>query len=390
LWRREPYRLLFPLGIALAWAGVLHWLLLAVGVFTEYRSIFHSLAQIEGFMTCFASGFLFTFVPRRTGTRPPAAWQMALAMACPIAIVALAWTERWALSQLCWLLLLGNLIGFLVSRVRGLSSARSIPSFIWVPMSVAMSVIATVLAAIGASRGPEEMWLHDVGRGMILQGLFTGLVVGIGGMLIPVITRGAAFPDPGAAASRQRLFHLVLSLAFFASFRLEAWTSVPLGFGLRALIVSWALFSAARVWRPPSLPGVHRWMVWIAAWLLPLGYACVALLPAYRRAGLHVIFIGCFATMAFAVSLHVVASHSGRMDLLQGRSLRLESLALLLALALLCRLLVELDPVHFYRWLAAAAFSFLVATLVWASIVLAALSRPFVHVGSSSSAMSGR
>jgi uncharacterized protein involved in response to NO len=103
LWRGEPYRLLFPLGISPAWAGVLHWLLLAVGVFTEYRSIFHSLAQIEGFMSCFASGFLFTFVPRRTGTRPPSTWQMALAVACPIAIVAFAWTERWALSLLFWL-----------------------------------------------------------------------------------------------------------------------------------------------------------------------------------------------------------------------------------------------------------------------------------------------
>jgi len=74
LWRREPYRILFPLGVVLAWAGVLHWLLLALGIAGEYRSIFHSMAQIQGFIVCFAIGFLFTMIPRRTGTDAPAPW----------------------------------------------------------------------------------------------------------------------------------------------------------------------------------------------------------------------------------------------------------------------------------------------------------------------------
>ena len=86
VWRREPYRLLFPLGVVLAWTGVLHWLLLATGVIAEYRSIFHAFAQIEGFMTCFAVGFLFTLIPRRTSTAEPAAWQMAVAMVAPVVI----------------------------------------------------------------------------------------------------------------------------------------------------------------------------------------------------------------------------------------------------------------------------------------------------------------
>ena len=71
LWRREPYRLLFPLGIVLSWTGVLPWLLFAIGVTDEYRSIFHSMAQVQGFLACFAVGFLFTMIPRRTGTAAP-------------------------------------------------------------------------------------------------------------------------------------------------------------------------------------------------------------------------------------------------------------------------------------------------------------------------------
>src|SRR5438270_8227167 len=96
-WRREPYRVLFPLGVLLAWAGVLHWLLFALGMTEEYRSIFHSMAQIQGFIACFAVGFLFTMIPRRTGTAAPAPWQMAVAIGAPIATVVCAWFERFAI-----------------------------------------------------------------------------------------------------------------------------------------------------------------------------------------------------------------------------------------------------------------------------------------------------
>ena len=71
--RREPYLLFFPLGILLSWTGVGHWLLYALGVIGDYRPIFHSMVQIQGFMMCFAVGFLFTMIPRRTGTDPPSA-----------------------------------------------------------------------------------------------------------------------------------------------------------------------------------------------------------------------------------------------------------------------------------------------------------------------------
>jgi hypothetical protein len=35
-WRREPYRMFFPLGLILAWAGILHWLLHAAGFLPNY------------------------------------------------------------------------------------------------------------------------------------------------------------------------------------------------------------------------------------------------------------------------------------------------------------------------------------------------------------------
>src|SRR3712207_6823174 len=82
--RSEPYRLLFPLGFVLAWAGVLHFLLLGVGWGAAYRPIFHAMAQIQGTFTCFALGFLLTFVPRRTSTFPASRLELFFACAGPI------------------------------------------------------------------------------------------------------------------------------------------------------------------------------------------------------------------------------------------------------------------------------------------------------------------
>ena len=49
-WRREPYRLFFPLGLLLGWCGVLHWLLYGTGVLADYRPVFHAIAQVQGFL----------------------------------------------------------------------------------------------------------------------------------------------------------------------------------------------------------------------------------------------------------------------------------------------------------------------------------------------------
>ena len=376
-WRREPYRVLFPLGVLLAWTGVLHWLLLATGVIGEYRSIFHAFAQIEGFMTCFATGFLFTLIPRRTGTAPPAGWQLAVAVAAPVAVTALAWFEKWALSQVPWLLLLAMLIQFAISRFRAPGAGLRVPnSFVWVVLALLMGVGGSILAGVGAALGEEMFWLHEAGRAIVLQGMFSALVLGIGGMLLPVITRGVP-PLTGAAGSgRAKVLHLCAGLAFVATFFVEVLVSARLGFSLRAAIVLATLLASAELWRLPTVPGLHRRLIWLAAWCLPLGYACVAAFPAYPKAGLHVVFIGCFALLALSISVHVALSHGGAPRLLEGRPWPIALLGTLLAAALAFRVLVNLDAAHPYRWLGAAAASFLAATLVWALFLFSALRAP--------------
>src|SRR2546423_1818614 len=191
-WRRDPYLLLFPLGALLAWAGVLPWLLFSLGATRlylpmfeaiGYRAAFHPVAQVEGFLTCFAVGFLYTFIPRRTGTGPPAWWQMMVALAAPVAAVVFAWFGWWLAAQAAWL------------------------------------------------------------------------------------------PLP----------------------------AVPVGFAPRGLGP-----------RRPRPRGLHRRVARWSVWMLPAGYLWVTVAPEYRRAGLHLVFLGCFTVLVLAVSTQVALSHRER------------------------------------------------------------------------------
>jgi uncharacterized protein involved in response to NO len=373
-WQRDPYRLFFPLGLVLAWAGVLHWLLHAVGVLESYRAVFHSIAQIQGFMTCFAVGFLFTFIPRRTGTPPPSSWQLAAGALSPMLAVAAAWTDRWALSQASWLVGVAMMIQFALRRVATPGVGQRLPPvFLWVPLALIAGAAGAALVAVASMLGVGEApgaW--QLGRGLVLQGLVTGLVVGVGGTMLPALTRGegpgAGRPVGGGGAW---LLQLAAALLFFASFPVEVGGSPRLGFALRAG-ASWvALAIPARLWRPPSVPGLHRRLIWLAAWLVPAGYALVAVVPGLRAAALHVVFIGGFALLALSVSLHVLLSHGGRPELLSGSPWAVRAMGGLLLSSAVLRFLVELDPPRLRLWLGASSACFLAATTAWALLALA-------------------
>ena len=118
---------------------------------------------------------------------------MAVVIAAPIATTACAWLERWALAQVFWLSLLALIAAFALRRFR----PGDIPdSFVWVFAALASGMAGAVLAGYGAAT--EAMWLHDVGRGLVLQGTMSALVIGVGGFLLPAITRG----EPPARPSR--------------------------------------------------------------------------------------------------------------------------------------------------------------------------------------------
>jgi hypothetical protein len=359
--RREPYRLLFPLGAVLAGTGVVPWVAFSLRLtqpsspvfqLVGFRAIFHPLVEVEAVLGCFATGFLFTSIPRWTGSLPPSRWQLGLALSAPLAIVACAALNRWGTAQLFWLALLAMASEFTLRRIAAARLLR--PRAIWVAAGLAMGVAGALLAGLRDALPAQGPLIYDLGRDLLLQGCFTGLVLG---------TASAVARVPAAEGEPARTAELVLhglgALALVGSFWLGAYVSQPLAFAARAAVTLAAVLGPIR-WS--GLPrGLRRGMMRMALLLLPVGNAWLALWPAHRRAGLHVIYLGCFATLAMVLT--------GSMD--EKHLVRSDELALaggLLAFSLATRILLELDPRDFYLWLGMASISFLFAAPLWAAL----------------------
>lgn len=374
-WRREPYRFLFPLGAALAVVAVLPFPLRGAG--GGSLGLFHSVAQILGFLTCFVVAFLFTYVPRRTHTPGPDGWEMTVAVAIPPAAVAAAWVNAGEMPYVLWLGLVVVAIGFTVTRLRAASARGAPPSvLVWIPLSLAAGAVGAVLAASArllSGGGAPPAW--TIGRGLLVQGLVAGLVLGVGGLLVPQLASGEEEPATADPARRRRrvVAHALAAAAFFASFPLEVLVNVRLGIALRAAVATGVLV-AARVHRRPTLPGVQRWLVWLAAWLVPLGFWIGALFPRQRAAALHVVFVGGFSQLVLAVAAHVALSRGGA-GRRSASPLALRAMAVLLAGAFAARILAGLDLRHVAGWLSAAGLAFTAAVVSWAVVVVPALLR---------------
>lgn len=339
--RRETYRLFFPLGALLAWVGVLPWLFFALRLrriyeplnsVLAYRSFLHPLAELEGFLTCFAVGVLFTVL-----SPPPSAWQIGIAIAAPIASAALAAVGRWQLAQAVWLALLALVLEFSLRRARRPDPA----SLLWIAAGLLMGAAGTALAEAARIDGWE--WLSELGRDLVMQGMFAGLAVGLGRLLRE------------DERSRWPLHALGAGLVI-ASFWVGALFRPHLGFALRALV----LIAVARPLLPPWEFGprnLRRGFAHWALWLLAAGNAWIAIAPQVRRAGLHVVFLGCFACLLFAGFTKV-----------RPLPTRLAAASALLALSMLGRVMVELDPTSFHLWMGISSTSFLAGSVVCALV----------------------
>lgn len=378
-WRREPYTVFFPLGIVLSWTGVGHWLVYAMGGSLQYRAIFHSMAQVEGFLLCFAVGFLFTMIPRRTGSAPPSALETVVCMVAPVTTVIAAWYESWMLSQVGWLVVCSVLVTFVLRRFLSVTSMRRPPnSFVWIPVAFLMGLVGALLTGGYAAFGEQSMWLHEVGRGLLLQGVFISLILGVGGLALPMMTRGVAPPDTTDTTKDRlaRLGHLAAAAVLVASFFVQVLVSVPTAMAMRAAVIIAVLLAGPQLYKLPLPEGWNRRAVWAAGWLLPTGYVLAAIFPAQFQAGLHVSFIGGFALLTLAVSTHVVLGHCGYDPMLKGRPWQVAAIAGFTLAAMVARVIMEFDYLHRLHWMACAAVFFLAATGLWAAFLVPKTLRP--------------
>jgi len=355
--RSEPFRIFFPLGVVLAWVGIGHWLLYVTGLTATYSCLFHGLVQMQAFMMSFAVGFLLTALPRRTQTPPAAPIEMAAMAGALIVITGAAAAEHWEVAEIGYAGLFVLLIQFALRRFLGRAAGRRPPAaFVLIPLAVLHGLGGAALIAAGAATDGLG-WTMGFGRLLVEQGVFLCLAVGIGGLVLPLMGGAEPPPDLGSAPREywKALGYAAAGAMIFASFLFEQIGFERGGPLFRAMVVAIGLGLGGGAWRPPGKPGVHRKLVWLSVWLMPVGLIVSALWPDYRVPALHILFIGGFSLMAFGVATHVALSHLNMEHLALGRPRAVIVLGVSFLVALCARLAADASNTYFVHlgWAAA-------------------------------------
>jgi uncharacterized protein involved in response to NO len=368
--RKEPFRIFFPLAFVIGAAGVVHWVLLAGGAIDLYLAQFHAVSQMQGFMLALACGFLLTALPKRTQTAPASWIEIGALLVLVPAVSLAALFDSLAAAETAYALALLVVAQFAVRRFAARSAGRRPPaSFTIVPVGLLAGLGGAALI-IAATRGAPG-WTMVLGRSLVLEGVFSCLVLGIGAFFFSLALRGEAPPDLTFAPRDviRGAAYALAGLVSIGSLFLQDLVDVRAGLLLRAAVFV-GVFVSASAHRLPSRPGLNRRLIWLAVWAIPLGLVAAAIVPAHRIAAMHVAYVGGFGLLALTVATHVALGHTGFDAQQSGRPWPVAVFGALFVVAAGMRATAVTMPDVYFAWLGVAASIWLAGAVVWAAYLL--------------------
>jgi uncharacterized protein involved in response to NO len=380
--RAEPYRILFPLGLACAAIGIGIWIpFYFLPQVVAYPGQAHAALQIQGFLLCFILGFLLTMLPKVMGVRHLGRAQSILFPAGIVAASVCAWINapHSALAaQAVHLFLIGNFLFFIASRWphhKGSPPA----TFIFIPLAFAADTVGTVLRILISLDSMEAGFLRFASL-LQFQAFPLLLILGIGGFLLPKLF-GNAVVNPAALRDQQGnplYVPLAMGAILLGSFALEAAASafgsgtlvLRLAYALRAAVWGWFTLGQLRltgiVRKLPAYLEAAR----LSLLSMGLGMAMPVIFPAYLLAWEHVIFITGFLWLTLSVAARVLASHGGRPGMLDQHRKKSLAYGCLIAIAMVSRVATDIWTGGHWMHLALASAFALIALGLWARIYL--------------------
>ena len=372
----EPYRLFFPLGALYAIAGTALWTASAFG-WPPYPATLHRMLMIEGFELAFVAGFLLTAIPGLTHSEKarPAEVAAGLGALALFGVLAVAGLHTWA--HVAAAAVIGVLV---VAALRRLPRATLAPpvEFVFIALGLCFGLAGTVILALDPA-GQLLPHLPRLGDRLLSLGMVLSLVLGVGGLLVPTFS-GMRDPleIPLIARPHERgprfVFYAAVMGGLLAAFALEI-AQLPLAGAIVRALAGTAIL--VMVWKLPRGPGrgdLSAYAMWGAGVMTLLGLWLLVLLPARPMAGLHVLFIGGYGLLTFAIGTRVVVAH-GRHGLTAEPQVFGPLAAAFVAGALLLRVAAEHFggiAIHLYGW---AGGAWTLAWIAWAAGALPRIAR---------------
>lgn len=369
---REPYRLFFPLGLFMAVAGTLPWILLRFGMLSAYPVVFHSRVMFQGFLMSFISGFLMTAAPRMSGTedcRPSEAGVVLLLLFTPLFVGGDA-----KLSAVFFSAHVAFLLFFILRRLLR-RRQNPPPSFIFVPVGLVIALAGGLLLVFSEALAPE--W-GQLGKLWVFQAFVLNLIIGLGSRLIPVLSRAPGALSPMQAGRTGWTRALPVLILFNLSFVLEIFVEKRIGVGLRALVLTWAVVTSLRLLAPMKPWTFLGFALRAASILLFAPYYGMLLFPGAEIHWLHLTYIGGLGLMTLMVAVRVTLAHGGAGFEKEAWSPGLAAAAALFLVAAFVRALVPIGwPIDSLNAFAAAACCWIVGLSFWWMTLGRHLRHPF-------------
>lgn len=291
-----PYQIFFPVGILAALMGVGVWLLQSQGFQTPMMWI-HSRLMLGGFLWSFVIGFLMTAVPRMSGTESASGGEKIFALLLIVAQMGMAFVfdPHWFYGTNALLILF--LISFGLRRI--LKMTKTLPIF-FSNMGLAMVLALAGCYCYAISYSALGLWLYYVGPLLLL-------VLGIGTRFFAFLSGLPSELESSSDKKLKILFHVLgISVALGLVF-------LGLGSALAALFLALVtliyILVIWKIFRTSARPSALKYAVRVVAFLIPTCFLLCWLWPDFSIAWCHILFIGCFSLMTFAVATRVTLAH---------------------------------------------------------------------------------
>lgn len=366
----EPYRLLFPAGLAFGILGVSLWPLFYSGWLNlPYPVPHHANLMIQCFFGSFVFGFLGTAMPRMLDTRG-LTWREVATILVLLAGTAgshVLGKSLWGHG--CFFLLLVMFPAFMARRFRERRDTPP-PGFVLVLLGWASALFGTAVLLV-LQITPLPAFPVRFGQLLLYQGFLLFPILGIGAFLFP---RFFGLPNrqnfdetltlPPGWFSRAAIA-LVCGLVVLAGFALEAAGFIQYGPLLRLLAMAVYLSQEVPFYRTFRKHGTLGLSLALALGLLLAGKACLAIFPHYFKAMEHIVFMGGFGLLTFTVAARVILGHGGQSHRFKARFPSLLIVLVLVVASLLTRISGDVFPKVMISHQVYAALIWITGALVW-------------------------
>lgn len=365
----DPYKLFFPLGLALGFAGIAIWPLTYFGLVGGYWGLSHAFLQSEGFLFCFIAGFLLTALPRFTGTENPTFPAQLLMAICVLAGAVALEIHHYQIAHVMFFVAYVTFAVLLAKRF--LARDRQPPdTFSLIGYGVLAGFLGAFFNVLTAFE-IAPLGLPTAGKRLLTEGMTLLLVLGVGGFLGPrllgfetlsLVQIGGVTTKP--KLPRRRLYAVAGAIILISILceHLLAWEWMN---PVRALVATIVIGITLEPWRFPRARTTLAWCVWSANLLGILGLWLSALWPAYRIDFLHILFIGCFTLLILAVAMRVVLSHGGHGLEPERKNWPLRIGLFLGSTAVLARVGAQFNENSYSEHLVYASLALMIALVIW-------------------------